>query len=312
MKKNILKLIWLSLSFGLFISCSTESEIIKTELEKNYWSRNDLVRMQLHGKVKTLEEVDLTTIFNSEGNMSSKIKRQYGATYLSDYYYTNSKLDSILTANIFTSDTIITRCYYEYHNEGKYVPETVTDFANNNRLISGLSAIKGEVNRILFDMLNDSIMQITHQYVDEYDKSIWHTSLQSIVLFSREYPKSIDCVSGFFNEFKYASNGMYRSYIKNQVQYTFLEDKEYLQLSEYVLSDKETYTVDYNEHRDLLTLISPESIFDWNLSRFITGKEYSDYIYDENENWISRKFRFKSEEKEWSEYTTETRIITYY
>lgn len=264
MKKIFFGLLCLFLFLGFVSSCSIESDNTKTESDINYWERNDLVHMQLRGNVKSLTEGDHSYNFNNEGFIQSENEKYGSATYFYDYHYSNEKLDSVLITNFFRYDTVITRCYYEYNNIGKYVPVTDDGFSSNNRLIPGLSAIKGEINRVLFDMLDDTTMQITHQYVDEHDRTKWHTTLQSTVVFSGKYPKSLNCeYSGLFTDFMYASNGMYSSYSKNHDKYTFLVDNEYLRLSNYVHSTDDAYTVilNYNEHRDLLTYLSPVAFY---------------------------------------------------
>lgn len=283
-------LLFLVLLIGGLSSCQTASDIEDDSNVSVYWESNDLIRMHLHGMVDTLIEDGYTTSFNKDGWRDDRFKANY-----------------------------------EYNNVGKYVPSSAVSFRNHLTLIPSLSANKGNTNRSLFTMVDDTLMEVYNQIVDEYNKEIWRTTALSKVVFSGKYPKKITDggYDNIYDNFVYSSNGMYRSFNDSHGKYTFLEDNEYLRLSSYVcnyqytiyshtasLTDTVNYSVNYsyNDRKDLLNVVRNDSILGPN----VAFEEYTDYQYDQQGNWISRKFKSKQVDSNYIDSTTQTRVITYY
>ena len=118
-------------------------------------------------------------------------------------------------------------------------------------------------------------------------------------------------------DMEFASNGMFtkysegfmgQGYITTRI-HTFEKDDEYQLLKsvryENIFGEEHTVsirTITYNDKKDVLTDVEEEN-----------EQVYFDYIYDDKDNWTSRKYKYKNgAESAWSDVITESRTITYW
>ena len=77
------QLLFPALIFGLFLFYSCDPNEIGTN--GNYWSSSTLVRMQIKGKVKKIEQQDEVINFNQDGFMTSSVYSRTGNTSTTTY-----------------------------------------------------------------------------------------------------------------------------------------------------------------------------------------------------------------------------------
>ncbi|MDD2996193.1 MAG: hypothetical protein PHP99_08290, partial [Paludibacter sp.] len=138
-----------------------------------------------------------------------------------------------------------------------------------------------------------------------------------IVKYDGKYPVSSSTSWSFMKDMEFASNGMFtkysegfmgQGYITTRI-HTFEKDDEY-QLLKSVRNENlngeelmvSIRTITYNDKKDVLTDVEEEY-----------EQVYFDYIYDDKDNWTSRKYKYKNgAESAWSDVITESRTITYW
>jgi len=291
------------LVFATFIFTSCDPADDGNGNAETYWSTNALTRLQLRGSVYTLTTSDgtynTTKTFNSDGNIVSEQTPGRTSTY---YTYENGTLISQTSGS--------TTLTYEYANTGKFVPIETYDFYVKG-LVPGLSAIINGSERTDYKFVGSNLLIIhstssipldttTIAYVGNYPHSQsfvtpWHTSTITMT---------------------FAENGMFKTYTNNMSgesfsenhAITFLADDAYQLLLKDVrsnthMSETTSKTIDftYNDHKDMT---AGEYQYD--------KAEWSDYVYDENGNWTSRKKRFMNYSGTWGDWITETRSLTYF
>jgi hypothetical protein len=317
MKTQLFGMTAFLLIVGLLPSCNTTDN---PENESgNYWTSNSLVRLQLRGDVKTLTENNGATVnrFNTDGNLTSKVTTYESGSDATTYSYENGKL--ISETNTYTNSANlpgqrsaqISTTYYEYENVGKIIPRGPIHLMHIG-LAPGLSAVIYTSSRMDFTFHGNDLWIVT----SETDGTTNVPTDTIVVTYSGNYPVSFQNDWSFCNNMTYASNGMFVTYnegfygtgYNDTRAYTFLANDKYQLISSMVnvvVSDynntTSTTNYTYNDHFDLLTQGSTESM-----------DEYSDYVYDTQDNWTSRKYRYFSTGNGWGEYTTETRVIEYY
>lgn len=309
MKKLQFVSVLIALTMGLLTSCDTGGTTDDPNgNETNYWSSNSLTRMQLHGSVRTLVQDEsgfqATYAFNSDGNLTSY---SVVGRYAINYTYENGKLKSETMQSTTTN--------YEYTNVGKYVPLDSYDLYVKG-LVPALSAIiKGTErtdyvfsgsNLSIIHSYNGTPMDTVHfQYTGNYPTgqsfvTPWHTSTLTIT---------------------YAANGMFKSY-SNQMSgqsfqesrvLTFKTDDTY-QLKDNAVNSNtfesqtstSTTKYTYNDKKDITEEVS-------DLDGTVNGgSRYTEYVYDSQGNWTSRKVLLFTMGQTWEVDRTETRTITYY
>lgn len=300
MKTN---LIWSILIVTSIILSSCEPTDVNTNF-KNYWSSNTLVRMQLRAKVKSVETNDVKYEFNEKGFITKSTYATEAGNSVQIYNYGSSGELSTLVST-YGSNTSTTT--YMYENHGKYVVNS-TFHLHETGLTPNLKAIIGENSRTDYVFSGNNLLVIS---------TYGSTKDTAIVKYDGKYPVSSITSWSFIKDMEFASNGMFLKYSEgftgsnyNDTRtYTFEKNDEYLILKnikyEYLNENNletRTTTYTYNENKDVLTESTDESI-----------QEYYDYVYDDNNNWTSRKYKYKSgSQSEWSNPQTETRTFVYW
>lgn len=329
--KGLLLPMILCMGLGFYFSaCEQEDPMNNDDSSKNYWDRSDAFRAGLRGKVKSVQIGDEKIEYNTDGKMTSVRVENVDNSFLnaSDYSYDGEGRLVMVKSSYITSyyssyDTIT----YKYGSHGKYVPASSFHF-NEGGLMKNLIRVESrgdqydayasdlvfdgnKMNMIMFD-IDDSESEpdtITFTY-----NGLYPSATRS------EYYYDDGGSWGEFMEATYQENGMFDTYAegffgtgasayedRREFVYrkggTFMLMDVYNQVRTETIGDgyteKTTYT--YNEKEDI---VSSVSTFGYN-------SEYSDYVYDDQNNWVSRTL------KTWSSYDTtqvylESRIITYY
>lgn len=301
----------LSAGLGLY-SCDTET----TGDSSNYWTRNALTHLKLRGAVKTLTQTERVYNFNTEGNLSSQVV--YGNETF--YHYEDGKM--VRSVSYYSGSEIGDTIRYEYDNVGKFIPRSTFHLFETG-LVPALSAVITSQGRTDYDF-HGSNLWIVYSINMGNDLRAMDTA---VVAFTGNYPSSYTGVFEFMNNMTYAANGMFRTYSEGFLYpessstraYSFLSNDDYLLMSSRVETSTGSYnngtsttSYTYNSHFDVLKETYVSSYMNGDeQSSYQSETEYSDYVYDSNGNWTSRKMRSKNQDV-WSAYQTETRGFEYY
>ena len=301
----------LSAGLGLY-SCDTET----TGDSSNYWTRNALTHLKLRGSVKTLTQSERVYNFNTEGNLSSQDVNG-NETF---YHYVDGKM--VRSISYYSGSEIGDTILCEYANVGKFIPRNTFHLFEDG-LVPALSAVISSQGRTDYDFHGSNLWIV-------YSTKVRNELVPmdtAVVAFSGNYPASYSNGSAFINNMTYANNGMFRTYNEgflypessSTTAYSFLSNDTYLLMSSRVLTFTGSYNNEisttsytYNSRFDVLTETYVSSYINGDeQSSYQSETEYSDYVYDSNGNWTSRKMRSKNQDV-WSAYQTETRGFEYY
>lgn len=301
------KLLWVSFIVAAIVFSGCEPTDVNTDF-KNYWSSNSLVRMKLRGKVKVVQAEGERIDFNEKGLMTS-------SSYTSDNYSTSTvynydsdgKLLSTTSTNKNGAVTSTDTRNYAYDNHGKYVVNSAFHL-HETGLTPNLKSITGEGSKTEYVFNGDNLLVIS-TYDTEKDTLI--------VKYDGKYPVSSSTSWSFMKDMEFASNGMFTKYSEGFMGqgyrttriHTFEKDDEYQLLksvrNENLNGEELTVsirTITYNDKKDVLTDVEEEY-----------EQVYYDYVYDDEDNWTSRKYKYKNgAESAWSDVITESRTITYW
>ncbi len=301
------KLLWVSFIVAAIVFSGCEPTDVNTDF-KNYWSSNSLVRLKLRGKVKSVQTGDRRIDFNEKGFMTSD-------SYTSDNYSTSTvynydsdgKLLSTTSTNKNGAVTSTDTRNYAYDNHGRYVVNSGFHL-HESGLTPNLKSITGDRFKTEYVFNGDNLLVIS-TFVAEKDTLI--------VKYDGKYPVSSSTSWSFMKDMEFASNGMFTKYSEGFVGqgykttriHTFEKDDEYQLLksvrNENLNGEELTVsirTITYNDKKDVLTDVEEEY-----------EQVYFDYIYDDKDNWTSRKYKYKNgAESAWSDVITESRTITYW
>lgn len=309
MKKQLFVSAILALSLGILSSCDTGGTTDDPNGDgTNYWTSNTLTRMQLRGSVRTLVQDEsgfqATYAFNSDGNLTSY---SVVGRFAINYTYENGKLKSETMQATTTT--------YEYANTGKFVPIDSYDIYDNG-LVPGLSAIIKGTERTNY-VFNGSNLLIIHTYNGIPNDT---TTFQ----YTGDYPTGQSMVTPWHTNtltITYAANGMFKSYSNQMSGQSFQESRVLTFKSDgtYQLKDKwvnsstfdsqttnSTIQYAYNDKKDITEEVNDQD------GTVNGGNKYTEYVYDTQGNWTSRKVLMFTAGKTWELDHTETRIITYY
>jgi hypothetical protein len=313
MKKHLLRFAACFLIIGICESCNSGNNNSDVS---NYWDSNTLVHNQLRGAVKTVttNNGETVTTYNTDGYIVSMVSSGTDASSVT-YSYENDKLMSetyslqnVTAVSGRTSTSFTT--YYEYNNEGKYIPRGPIHFLEYG-LVPNLSAVIQDDSRDDF-VFNGNDLWLISTTADGTE------TVKDTLVFTYDgnYPSDVTTLSSYCQDMSYASNGMFKNYTEafygadydDAHVYTFLVHDTYLLPSSMVETYKNassssvtTTNYAYNTQMDILSQTSDTY-----------SHEYADYVYDEQGNWVSRNYRYKNSQEAWSDYTTETRTITYW
>ena len=301
------KLLWVLFIVTAIVFSGCEPTDVNTDF-KNYWSSNSLVRLKLRGKVKSVQTEDRRIEFNEKGFMTSD-------SYTSDNYSTSTvynydsdgKLLSTTSTNKNGAVTSTDTRNYAYDNHGRYVVNSGFHL-HESGLTPNLKSITGDGFKTEYVFSGDNLLVI-NTYDSEKDTLI--------VKYDGKYPVSSSTSWSFMKDMEFASNGMFtkysegfmgQGYITTRI-HTFEKDDEYQLLksvrNENLNGEELTVsirTITYNDKKDVLTDVEEEY-----------EQVYFDYIYDDKDNWTSRKYKYKNgAESAWSDVITESRTITYW
>lgn len=300
------KLLWVSFIVAAIVFSGCEPTDVNTDF-KNYWSSNSLVRMKLRGKVKTLQAEGERLEFNEKGfiTSSSFFSDDYSTSTVYNYDSDGKLLSTTSTNNNGAVTSTDTR--YAYDNHGRYVVNSGFHL-HESGLTPNLKSITGDRFKTEYVFSGDNLLVI-NTYDSEKDTLI--------VKYDGKYPVSSSTSWSFMKDMEFASNGMFTKYSEGFVGegyittriHTFEKDDEYQLLKsvryENIFGEELTVsirTITYNDKKDVLTDVEEEY-----------EQVYFDYIYDDKDNWTSRKYKYKNgAESAWSDVITESRTITYW
>ena len=297
------KLFWVLFIVTAIVFSGCEPTDVNTDF-KNYWSSNSLVRLKLRGKVKSVQTGDRRIDFNEKGFMTSD-------SYTSENYSTstvyNYDSDGKLLSTTSTNKNGAVTSTYAYDTHGRYVVNTTFHLPESG-LTPNLKSISSDGSRTDYVFKGNDLLVIS-TYEEEKDTMI--------VKYDGKYPVSCTTSWSFIKDIEFASNGMFtkysegfmgEGYITTRI-HTFEKDDEYQLLKsvryENIFGEEHTVsirTITYNDKKDVLTDVDEEY-----------EQVYFDYIYDDKDNWTSRKYKYKNgAESAWSDVITESRTITYW
>jgi hypothetical protein len=297
--------------FIAFIFAACDSEDVNSDFE-NYWSSNALVRSQLRGKVKAVANViseneQYIVEFNEKGNISKQTATYSTSTETSDFTYgANGELTKIVFVSTGEYPSTSTTTY-TYDTHGRYIVQYPFHL-HETGLIPNLKSIVNNYGKTDYEFVDDNLLIIS---------TIQNMIDTSIVKYNGKYPSSYTGEYSFMSDISFAQNGMFTSYsegfygegYRDTRVYTFQQDDQYLLLksmkntSTYSSGSSEsTMEISYNEQKDILLEVQDDY-----------ETEYSDYVYDKQNNWTSRKVKTRQgSTSNWSEVQVETRQITYW
>ncbi|MBN2764926.1 MAG: hypothetical protein JXR27_01035 [Paludibacteraceae bacterium] len=301
------KLLWVLFIVAAIVFSGCDPTDVNTDF-KNYWSSNSLVRLKLRGKVKSVQTGDRRIDFNEKGFMTSDSYTSDNYSNSTVYNYaSDGKLMSKITTNVSNSVSSTNTTTFTYDTHGKYVINS-TFHLHETGLTPNLRSMIGDNWRTDYVFQGNDLLVI-NTYDTEKDTLI--------VKYDGKYPVSSSTSWSFMKDMEFASNGMFSKYSEGFMGqgyrttriHTFEKDDEYLLLKsvrEENLNDEDltisVRTLSYNDTKDILTEIEDNY-----------QQEYFDYLYDEKNNWTSRKYRYNNgPESEWTDPIVETRIITYW
>lgn len=308
MKTQLFASVLIAFSLGLFSSCDTGTTNDPEDSGANYWNSNTLTRMQLLGSVRTVVQDEdgfqATYNFNSDGNITSK---SVVGRYTTSYTYQDGKLISETMQSTTTN--------YEYSNVGKFVPIDNYDLYDKG-LVPALSAIIKGTERTDY-VFSGSNLLIIH-------KNNGVPSDTTTFQYSGNYPSGQSMVTPWHTNtltMTFASNGMFKTYSSIMTGQSFEETSVITFKTDdtYQLEDTWVRTNTFNSETSTSTVNNT-----YNVKKFLTekvsdtngviydGTRYTDYVYDDKGNWVSRKISLYSNNQTWIENKTETRTITYY
>ena len=301
------KLLWVSFIVAAIVFSGCEPTDVNTDF-KNYWSSNSLVRLKLRGKVKSVQTEDRRIEFNEKGFMTSDSYTSENYSTSTVYNYdSDGKLLSTTSTNKNGAVTSTDTRNYAYDNHGRYVVNSGFHL-HESGLTPNLKSITGDGFKTEYVFSGDNLLVI-NTYDSEKDTLI--------VKYDGKYPVSSSTSWSFMKDMEFASNGMFTKYSEGFMGqgyrttriHTFEKDDEYQLLksvrNENLNGEELTVsirTITYNDKKDVLTDVEEEY-----------EQVYYDYVYDDEDNWISRKYKYKNgAESAWSDVITESRTITYW
>ena len=305
------KLFWVLFIVAAIVFSGCEPSDVNTNF-KNYWSSNSLVRLKLRGKVKSVQtedrRIEFRIEFNEKGFMTSDSYTSENYSTSTVYNYdSDGKLLSTTSTNKNGAVTSTDTRNYAYDNHGRYVVNSGFHL-HESGLTPNLKSITGDGFKTEYVFNGDNLLVIS-TFVAEKDTLI--------VKYDGKYPVSSSTSWSFMKDMEFASNGMFTKYSEGFVGqgykttriHTFEKDDEYQLLKsvryENIFGEELTVsirTITYNDKKDVLTDVEEEY-----------EQVYFDYIYDDKDNWISRKYKYKNgAESAWSDVITESRTITYW
>ena len=125
----------------LFVACDPTDNNNNGNVT-NYWTTNALVRLQLKGAVKTITQNEVTTEFNSQGQVIKITMPQTG-----EVIYSYNAEGALVNNGEYT---------IQYNNSGKYIPNFPFHI-NHAGLTPNLSALIGESIRMDYVFVGDTL-----------------------------------------------------------------------------------------------------------------------------------------------------------
>jgi len=299
MKKQITLMFLVSLMI-LFVACDPTDNNNNGNVT-NYWTTNALVRLQLKGAVKTITQNEVTTEFNSQGQVIKITMPQTG-----EVIYSYNAEGALVNNGEYT---------IQYNNSGKYIPNFPFHI-NHAGLTPNLSALIGESIRMDYVFVGDTLCMMG-QYT--YGEEVTRDTTK--IYYADKYPTNY-VSDGEFMSATYQANGMFDVYIEgfnsegyiSERKSTYKKDPQYLLLDKFEMTNTTgdsvnsysvtTYT--YNEYKDMVLASETSGSDSYNIT------EYYDYVYDEKNNWTRRKSHTKNSSEVWENERVETRTITYF
>ena len=312
--KKIILLTTIAL-FCILAACDDEPKVPKIP----YFQSNDLCKMQLKGKVKSITINNSTYEFDRKGRLSMAsiilsscvVNYCYPVGFRADYtYHTSGKLASITTDD---SNAIL----YEYDNHGVYVPDRLSD------IYPGFFPFQDFFPEYLYFNRNLKTTYSTNKLsfyrdsiaVSGKDMVIYRNygyDTVYITLNSAKYPEKYNFKYDEIT-YSYYANNMPKEIICTNELYSTKQISTYKPDDIYLLIERDLYldvhesitTYTYNEKKDLIKREKKSSTGDVDITDYIYDE------YDDADNWIKRTIIFERSGGT-SSFKSEAREITYY
>lgn len=288
----------------------------------SYWFKSDLIHSGIKGKVKTISySSGIIYSFNELGFVSLVVQNSDSTFYS---YNANGQLSKKIMKTPNGNSQLITTTTYEYNNPGKFIYCDIAWKAPVNKLWPDLSSETttsslyegGYRRRIDYVFKNPTTMYI----VESIQSTILNSKDSTAVHYSGNFPTGWTVNLFTTRDITYAPNGMINSFTteSNEVNfydlniYTFQntndlcilnsKNETYSNKKTPSLNFSNTITYTYNDKYDLIEISGDGSLF-----------QYFDFIYDLNNNWTSRTYKYKMKGAiDWTFEKPETRTIEYW
>lgn len=288
-------------------SCEEGTGENTDDLATIYWNKSDAFRMQLKGKVKTMydgDSIDAYT-FNQDGNITQYSNNGW---VVSSFTYTNGRLTRKIGYSHFYEEVYQDTTDYAYGTSGKYMPLDLEEVIEGG-LFRNIASFTTKFGVNSFVTSGDSLLLIRSYGQELRGGYVFADTIGSLTFNGGLLPLTIRNEGGL-TTFTYAEDGRFLTVQETMYDYsrqtTYKSNSNYmLPISRVILQQDygvpTTTTYSYNDNEDLIAVECLNQ-----------GKEFSDYVYDSNGNWISRNFRYKYGEGVWSEKYPDTRSFTYW
>ncbi len=265
----------------------------KPNESKSYWESGDCVRQQLKGKVKQLNDGQHGSTMILQFDRQGRFTNVDIGTFVSATYTYNTQGQIISVTNKGEGTTLFT-----YGDHGKYI---LYDVPRLN--LQSMSSPNYKIDIVVES--KSKVLQI---------RTIEGVKDTTILTYDGKYPIKVESKYGV-ESFTYASNGMYASieevYPTQTRKIKYKADPQFLLIESVFISYSDGKRVSvkyiYNKNKDLTEIQEYDE-----QNKVSATTEYSDYVYDSNNNWTSRKMREMNYNGKWGEYTTQKRTITYW
>ena len=310
------KIVLYSLFLVVFYSCNPND---LSDVSGSYWYKSDLLQQGIKGKVKTISyNSGVNNSYNESGFLTLVTSDFDSISY--EYNASGQLLKEVFKNKLNFPPTTIT---YEYNNHGKFIYRDIYFVSPINKLWPELSAETTNAFdytlKVEFVFKDPSTMNIVRTYQSKTTNSPSTTSILTMH-YSGGFPIGWTVEKQTTKDITYSPNGMFKSIAieVNDVNYNGLDIYQYENMNEVSvlksvkrtttnkkdsnLNSSETSSFTYNDKNDIAEASSEGSI-----------SQYVDYVYDANNNWISRTYKYKFKgETDWTTQSPETRTIEYW
>ncbi len=109
---------------------------------ESYWDKRDAFRMQLQGKVHTMNDGVVASTFDESGRLINRLRTYENNTIVETFQYANGRLSSYQEKNTSNGQETTYTGNYTYGNHGKYIPQNMYYDLSENGLMKDLVKIE--------------------------------------------------------------------------------------------------------------------------------------------------------------------------